>query len=125
VEARGDWFDPQYWGENRSRLLNRAKIFLNVLRFPGEFSGLRMILGMANGALVVSEPMYRHEPFVAGEHFVSTAAAEMPDVLRHYLQRDDERQRIARAGRDFVTTELRLERSVDRIFEAVRQRVSA
>ena len=36
--AVGSWADPAYWGENRTRLLNRAKIVLNLQRYPGALS---------------------------------------------------------------------------------------
>jgi spore maturation protein CgeB len=69
--------------------------------------------------------MYRPEPFLDGEHFVSATPERMPEVVRHYLRHDDERQRIARAGRDFVTTRLRLEASVERVRAAVGRREAA
>jgi hypothetical protein len=124
IKAVGDWKQPEFWGENRTALLNRAKIFLNIQRFSGEFSGLRMILGMANGALVLSEPMYRPEPFVAGYHFVSATVEQMPDVIHHYLTHDDELECIARRGEEFVKNQVRLERSVERLLTAVNERLS-
>ena len=69
VEAVGGWGDSRFWGENRTQLLNRTKIVLNISRHERQFSGQRLILGMANRALVVSEPMYRPEPFVPGCHY--------------------------------------------------------
>jgi hypothetical protein len=74
-----------------------------------------LILGMANGALVVSEPLGDGAPYVAGRHYVEATADQMPAVIRHYLARPDERRRIAEEGRRFVTTELTMARSVDRI----------
>lgn len=117
VELRkmGSWFDPACWGENRTRLLNRTRIFLNVARYPGELPGLRLILGMANKALVVSEPIHDPGPYVPGRHFVSCALEEMPDVIRHYLENPDERRRIAAEGHRLVTEEVTLERSVGQI----------
>lgn len=123
VEACGDWFRPEFWGDDRTKLLNRAKIFLNIHRFPGEFSGLRMILGMANGSLVISEPMYRPEPFLEGRHYISARVEEMPSVINHYLQHEDDRARIARQGMNFVMNQLRLETSVQRILAAIKERI--
>src|SRR5881394_610874 len=44
LTAVGDWHDPRYWGEERTRLLNRAVISLNINRFPGNFADTRFNL---------------------------------------------------------------------------------
>lgn len=115
VHAAGDWADPAYWGERRTELINRAKIYLNLQRFPGEYSGLRLILGMANRALVISEPMYRPGPFVPGVHFVSATAEEMPRLIEYYLKNDAERERIAGEGHRLVTEQLSLSDSIRKL----------
>ena len=120
VTAEGSWHDSRAWGENRTRLLNRAKILLDVQRYAGELSGLRLILGMANKCLVVSEPIYNSSPFLTDEHFVTATLHEMPHVVRHYLDHTDERQRIVEAGHRFVTEELTLTRAVTRVLELAR-----
>jgi hypothetical protein len=119
LTAKGSWSDPEVWGENRTRLLNRAKIFLNLQRYPGELSGARLILGMANRTLVISEPIYKPGGFVPGKHFVSAMPDEMPRVISYYLNHDHEREKIARAGHALVTRELTMERSVSRILELI------
>ncbi|MCW5982420.1 MAG: glycosyltransferase family 1 protein [Bryobacteraceae bacterium] len=119
VKACGDWGNPEYWGDNRTRLVNRSRIFLNIHRFPGELSGARMILGMANRSLVVSEPMYDPAPFVPGEHFVSASIEDMPKVIQYYLARREEREAIADAGHRFVTQELTMERSIQKLVQLV------
>ena len=115
LRKMGSWFDPACWGENRTRLLNRTRIFLNIARYPGELPGLRLILGMANKALVVSEPIHDPGPYIPGRHYVSCTLEEMPEVIRHYLANPDERDRIAAEGHRLVTEEVTLERSARRI----------
>jgi hypothetical protein len=115
VKAVGRWGDPRYFGDARTELLNRTKILLNLARFPGQHSGPRLTLGMANGALVISEPMYRDDPYVAGEHFISSSLEEMPETIRRFLADDEERERIARQGHDFVTTKLTMARSIEQL----------
>lgn len=117
--AVGDWSDPAYWGEDRTRLLNRTKIVLNLQRFPGQMSGQRLILGMANMALVISEPMYKPAPYVPGKHYVSATIEEMPQIIRYYLAHENEREAIAREGHHFVTQEVTLERSVSQILRLI------
>lgn len=119
VVGLGDWHDPNLFGEGRTRLLNRAKILLNIPRHPGLLSGGRMILGMANKALVVAEPIYAPDPYRPGIHYVSAQLDEFPEVIAHYLVNDAERREIVEAAYDFVTTKLTLRASVETILQAV------
>ncbi|MGB2769661.1 MAG: glycosyltransferase [Candidatus Zixiibacteriota bacterium] len=122
--AKGSWFDPDLWGENRTRLLSRTKIFLNLQRYPGELSGARLIMGMANRTLVISEPMYKPGGFIPGKHFVSATSDEMPEIISYYLNHDDERECIATEGHKLVTGELTMERSISRILELISNHVN-
>jgi hypothetical protein len=119
--AQGSWSDPAYWGENRIRLLNRTKILLNISRHPGNLADSRLILGMANKALVISEPMYNPAPYVPGKHYVSVTVEEMPETIRYYLAHDDERERIVNEGHWLVTQEVTMAQSVSRILELIRE----
>lgn len=127
VEAAGDWHDPTLWGESRTRLLNRTRIFLNLFRYPWQRSDHRLLAGMATGTLVISEPIYRPEPFVPGTHYVSARADELSSVVQHYLENEDQRARIAEQGRRFVTEDLRMTQSASevlaRITDQIGQRV--
>ena len=119
VRQAGGWSDPQSWGESRTQLLNRTKIFLNLARHPGELPGVRLILGMASQTLVVSEPIYAPGPYVPGRHLVTASIEEMPEVIGHYLEHEDERRRIAAAGHRLVTQELTMKHSVEKILALV------
>lgn len=111
----GSWTDPAFWGENRTRLLNRTKILINLARTPAEFSGYRLSLGMANKALVVSEPIYRPEPFVPGKHFVMVPTDQMAATIRHYLDAEDDRTTITETAYRFVQEEATLQKSTELI----------
>jgi hypothetical protein len=124
VCARGRWGDPRYFGEPRTILVNRAKIFLNLSRFPGQFSGSRLVLGMGNRSLVISEPMYRPDPFIPGTHYLGASVGEMPELIEHYLRDDAERQRVALRGHAFVTRELTTPRMVSQLLELIRARAA-
>lgn len=119
VVARGSWSDPELFGEGRVRLLNRTKILLNIPRHPGLLSGLRMVLGMANKALVVAEPVYEPDPYRPGIHYVSAELDDFPETIARYLANDAERRRIVEAAYDFVTTKLTLTASVEAILQVV------
>ncbi len=125
LQAAGSWSDPACWGEPRTLLLNRTKILLNLPRSPGEQCGQRLLLGMANKALVVSEPIYAPAPFVPGRHYVSAGLEEMPAAIRHYLSHDDERERIANEAYRLVTQELTAARSVSQLLALVEAGLSA
>jgi len=101
--------------------LNQTKIFLNLQRYAGDLSGARLILGMANKALVISEPIYQPGDYIPGKHFVSATAEEMPEVINYYLRHDSEREAIADEGYKLVTQKLTMERSISRILELIRE----
>ena len=124
VETAGDWSDGPTWGESRTRLINRAKIFLNIQRHPGQYSGLRMLLGMGNRAMVLSEPVHDPFPYEPGVHYVSTSLETMPETILKYLRDDASRAAIADAGYRFVTTALTMERSVNQILRGAEQLIS-
>jgi hypothetical protein len=115
VRVAGRWGDPRYHGEGRTALLNRVRVLLHVGQQAGEMAHMRFLLGMANGALVVSESVYDSAPFVAGEHYLSAAPEGLAALIIDVLGREDERRRIAAAGHRFATGEVTLERSVERL----------
>lgn len=123
VAAIGSWSDGRYWGARRTQILNRAKIFLNIQRNAGELSGFRFILGMANKALVISEPTYRPAPYLAGRHYVSATLEEMPDAIHHYLTRPEERQSIVDEAHRFITQEQTLAAAAEKIVGLIDQRI--
>jgi hypothetical protein len=115
IVVRGSWSDPAFWGDERGRLLNRTKILLSFGRFAGQLPGHRFLVGMGAGSLVLSEPVYRPEPFVAGEHYVSAELDELAEVARHYLTHENERAAIAARGRRFVCEQLTMGASLERL----------
>jgi hypothetical protein len=122
VRVAGRWRDPRYHGEQRSRLLNRARILLHLGQQPGEMAHLRFQLGMANGALVVSEPVYDSAPYVQGEHYLSAPVEQLAGLIADVLGREEERRRIAAAGRSFATEHVTMERSIERLAGWIRRR---
>jgi hypothetical protein len=121
LDVRGDWKDPSLWGEGRTKLLNQTKIVVHLQRYPGKVASMRIVLALANGALVVAEPCYRPDPFVPGVHYVEAPVRELPDTIRYYLAHDEERERIVAAGHRLVTEELTWARSAETVVRAIRQ----
>jgi hypothetical protein len=91
-----------HWGEARTELLNRTKVLLNLPRYPGHFSD-RVMMGMATGALVVSEPIFLPAPFEPGVHYVECEVDDMAETVRRYLADDDARRRITDTAYTFLT----------------------
>jgi hypothetical protein len=121
VDARGSWNDPSLWGESRSRLLNQTKLVVHLQRYPGKLAAMRHVLALANGAMVVAEPCYRPDPFVPGVHYAEAPVEELPDLIRYYLEHDDERERIVAAGHRLVTEELTFAGSAEQIVGIIRE----
>lgn len=107
------------FGPEREKLLNRARIFVNLLRAPHDMAGMRLLLGMACGALVVSEHCDGTGEFRAGEHFVMAERSQLAGVIDHYLAHEAERSKIARQGNEFVTQELTLANVVREMLKQV------
>lgn len=125
LEVAGDYFDSALWGENRTKLVNRAKIMLSISRFPTAFAIKRFLLGMACNALIVSDPVYDPQPFVRDVHFVEAPVEQLPEVIERYLADDEQRTRIAQAGHDFATREVTMEGSFRQLLEIVAERLAA
>jgi hypothetical protein len=117
VHAVGSYSDPRYWGESRTELLNRAKILLNLPRHSGLLADLRLILGMATGALVISEPVYLPDPYEPGRHYVEAAIDDIANTARHYLADEEARRRIADVAHAFITEELTMKRSFTHLLD--------
>ena len=96
------------YGEERTRLLNRSKIILNLQRFPWEFPIIRLLMAMSCKTLVVSERANDSGPFVEEEHVVVRNLSDIGDALVTYLANDDKRLRIVEEAHNFVTTKLTL-----------------
>lgn len=117
VVKLGDYSNPELWGEGRVELMNRVKIALNIPRLEGHLPDLRLLVAMANGALVVSEPLYLPEPYRPGVHYVEASVDELAATIRRYVEDDDARRQITDEAHRFVTTELTLERSFARLLQ--------
>jgi hypothetical protein len=89
------------WGEARTELLNRTKVLLNLPRYPGHLSN-PVMMGMATGALVVSEPMYLPAPFEPGVHYVESEIGQMAETVQHYLADEAARRRITDTAYTFL-----------------------
>ncbi len=102
-------------GQERTHFLNRCVVLINVLKQPQDSVGHRLLLGAANKALIVSEPMRDCEWLEPGRHLVVVPFEHMADTVCHYLSHPEERGAITEAAYRLVTEELTLHRQVGRL----------
>ncbi len=95
--------DRNCYGEERTRLLNRTKIILNLHKFPWEFPIIRLLMAMSCKALVVSESASDPGPFCEDLHLIVRDAPALGEALVRYLAQDDERSRIVDEAHRFIT----------------------
>lgn len=100
---------------DRHELLRRAKVVLDVQRVPGNFTGLRLVLAIAAGAVMISEPMLDPTPFVAGTHFVESEADDLARTVTAVVADEPWRKRIVEAGQELLASTLTMARSVEEV----------
>jgi len=110
---------PLVYGDERTRLINRSKITVNVMQnwYDNSFH-MRFHMVAGNRSLVVSEhlpPHYRE--YIPGTHYVSADVGDVPDTIVHYLRHDDQRIQIAENAYQLVTTQLTFEASVRKLVD--------
>lgn len=114
--------NPFVFGEDRTRMLNRSKITINLLRTWYDENSLRICMAAPNRSLVVSEPLLPHVPqYQAGVHYVSAPIEDMTKAILYYLEHDEERQRIVENAYQLSTQVLTFGRSIQMIMDAAIQ----
>jgi hypothetical protein len=85
--------DAGCYGDDRVALLNRARISLNLHKFPWHLERIRLQLSMACGAAVVSElPLADPAPFEQGRHLEAASFDDLASVIVDLLA-DEPRRR--------------------------------
>jgi len=107
--------DKDCYGDERTELLNRTKISIDLPRAPWDFAIERFLISMSCGALLVSEGKESRQPFRAGVHFVQTQACDMAHTIFRYLRNERERAQISMAAYEFVSKEITLKKSVTQL----------
>jgi hypothetical protein len=110
---------PFVYNEERTELLNRTKITLNLLRTWYDENSLRIAMAAPNRSMVVSEPLLPHVPqYKPGEHYIAAPVEKLAETICHYLEHSQERQQIVEDAYQLSTTELTWRRSMQIIMEA-------
>jgi spore maturation protein CgeB len=100
-DLRLKWRRKAMYGEDMSRVLNSSKISLNILRVQNKGShNMRTFEAPACGAFVLAERSDEAREFFEEdkEAVYFSTPEELRDKARYYLEHDEERRKIARAG---------------------------
>gem|GEM_PF-6572873 len=94
-------------GDELNRLQNMSTIAVNCHTEGIPALENRLQVAMASKLLVLSEPLSHNDFFVPGKHFIEFRSTEELILLaQHFLEHEDEREVIARAGYELVTQKL-------------------
>jgi hypothetical protein len=108
--------DHDCYGENRTKLLNRARISLDLAKNTWEMPVLRLLVSMACGALVVSDCPLDPYPF-REEHLVRVGSDRLVAAILEHLRNEPARRRVVEAARHHLTTELAWRPVVSRVLQ--------
>lgn len=118
-------FAKRYSKAETAEIYRQSKIVVNVSRgdFPQE-ANMRCYEAMAGGALLITGmPTELIEwGFREGEHFVGwRAEAEIPDLVGYYLDHEQKRAAIARAGQELTLGDFTFQKCRDKMVSVFRQ----
>jgi hypothetical protein len=104
-------------GAERTRLVSRSRVVLNLLNFPWEFPGMRLLFSLGCGAVVVTERCATTDPWREGTHFLAAPLEGLAECVADCLA-DEERRRAfaARARRDMLAQQT-MSRTTERLLE--------
>lgn len=111
--------DRGCYGEERTRLLNRCKILVNLHNSPWELPGMRLLMAMSCKVMVVSEWAPDTAPFQDGEHLLQTSLEDLPERVLACARDHALRERIADQAYRFVTKENTLENHFRPVLESL------
>lgn len=87
------------FGEDFVKLANRSKIILNIHAEDVKDTETRVFETLGCGAFLLTERLSAENPFLNGKHLVEfDTFDELCDKVKYYLEREGERDAIARSG---------------------------
>ena len=111
---------PFVFEKERTELLNRTKITLNLLRTWYDENSLRICLAAPNRSMIVSEPLLLHVPqYKPGVHYAAAPIKDLAKTILYYLEHEEERLRITENAYQVTTREVTFRKSMQTIMSAV------
>jgi hypothetical protein len=111
--------NPYVFGKERTILLNRTKVVLNLLREKWDDNSLRFTLATYNGALIITEPTLPHTPFLPGVHLVEVPIEQIADTICYYLSHEEARRQIVNQAYQLLTQDSTIGKGFAEILEQV------
>lgn len=91
------------YGNRLADVIHNTDIHLNIhIANQACFESFRIINLLSNQQFVMSEPIRDNCPLLNGSHFVIVQFQEIAKTIKHYLERPQERDSIAKQGYDFI-----------------------
>lgn len=103
------------FGDERTELVNRAKVMLHVHHYPWDTPWMRWNLASANGAAMVSEPLSDPEPLIPGTDYLEAEIDGLPQVVCDLVNQDGVWETMAGRCAAKLETEMSFAQSIDRI----------
>lgn len=111
---------PFVFDDERTQILNRSKINVNLLRTWYDENSLRFCMAAPNRSMIASEPLLPHvSHYEAGVHYVSSPMKSLADRIVYYLENEDEREQIVQNAYDLMMGELTFRNSVKQLMDRV------
>ena len=103
------------------QLLNKARIFVSAGDIDKGFF-MKYLEAMASGCLLINQwsPCFEKLGFVSGEHLLLyDSFKEMVELVRYYVDHDEEREEMALRGNRFVAERHTWRHRVDELMERI------
>jgi hypothetical protein len=110
--------DRGLYGAERHALLARTRVVLDLLRVPGNTSGIRYLLATARGCAVASEPTHDSWPAGAEAYVVQSSEEQLADVVSELLEDEPRRCAMVDEGQALLRDELSMAKAVMRVLGA-------
>jgi hypothetical protein len=116
---------PFVFGPERTRLFNRSKVTLNLLRTWYDENSMRLCLAAPNRSLIVSEPLLPHVPsWEPGKHYLVACPDRLADTIEDLLADEKERERITERAFRFATSARTFAASIKAIMRSVEEGIA-
>jgi hypothetical protein len=111
--------NPCVFGQERTILLNRTRVVVNILRQDWDDNSMRFRFAAQNGALIVTEPTLPHTAFQPGVHIVEVPIEMMADEICYYLSHEEERRQITERAYRLISEDWKKGQGMGLILERI------
>lgn len=105
------------WGEDRTRLVNRARVLLHLHQFDWDTPWMRWMLAAANGAVVAGEPLSVPDPMRPGVDYLEAPTETLVEEIARLVADEPRRRRMLDDCRARIAATMTQESALDRLAE--------